>query len=890
VQWQKEGALDRYRAVVLDKAPKAPFVNRVSDAFRTIGRMIWRPETGIAEYQKAAAKVKPLGMGEDVVMAYKTMTRHSQGQAARAPRDGVRSLLTGKKLADGIVEAMEKIPDFKKADLPDMGALMAAMSDIDRAVPRAGHKQHVTLTGSLADAQHVVQTLGARPGWLDFARKATEYHNALVHMFAEAGGLSPQAEAAIVQAMPSYTPFKRLFEDMERVDRGPVRAQGGQPVKRRTDTGGMRPIENPLIAAVQMTEDFYRAAGHAILNRKIIDLQASRQGLGQWVSRRTAPIEGMQGTVESIKAQLVKAGADLTNADMDAVINLYRASRAKQGDAPVISIYRNGKLEWYDVHPEIYKTIAHTDPVHLPAFLEATLGTATKVLRTGATGIRTGFNFFTNPLRDFITHWMRTEGSTVGAPGRWIGALVRQLTAKASEMAGGTGDPSLNLLGRWGTEQSGMVGQDIVRGYRNAVELYRESQGRGWVNATLHPLRTVQELISGFERTGRSAEAFDTMERGMKEWASQNPQDPVSVAYANAGGSARRMVAAGVDPPFDVMVQVANAFHNVITDFGQAGDVMRWVNRVKAYSNAPIRDFLADAAMFRNHPARTMVRGLGLLTIPSLAYWWMIKDEDWFKVLPAWRKYGGWNFRVGNQTLTIPNPFLIGTAFAQIPMAMADSVYRQDPKALGDLGAYFGGQYAPNRLADAMPDLIRPMVELAENKDFAGRPIEPRAGENLPPEERYGRYTTTTSRWLGKMLPDILKVSPYQLDHLIGAYSGGMVRDLLQIPTEGPARAIGYGSILRPEVSRDPDDFYRALEAATQAHGAQMAGRKGYDAKAAAQYARLSTFSRILSDYRKRHRAAATEEQATAIYRHMVGLARKALNREPLASYPTRKP
>ena len=104
-----------------------------------------------------------------------------------------------------------------------------------------------------------------------------------------------------------------------------------------------------------------------------------------------------------------------------------------------------------------------------------------------------------------------------------------------------------------------------------------------------------------------------------------------------------------------------------------------------------------------------------------------------------------------------------------------------------------------------LPQAIKPMIELGINKNlFFDRTIEPKGSQGRSPSLRYGAYTSETLILASQILSyspiDKLKLSPYQLEHLVNGYFGWMgelglgVADMLTRTTgdfpERPARKL----------------------------------------------------------------------------------------------------
>jgi len=167
-----------------------------------------------------------------------------------------------------------------------------------------------------------------------------------------------------------------------------------------------------------------------------------------------------------------------------------------------------------------------------------------------------------------------------------------------------------------------------------------------------------------------------------------------------------------------------------------------------------------------------------MLTVPSLALWWINKDEDWYIALPAWQKYGFWNFKVGDQIMRLPKPFDWGFIFAAAPEAIADARYRKDSKPLREALGVAADLFIP----DVLPAAVRPAIEVSTNFDyFRGREVVPYFMEKYNfAEDQYYPWTSQTVKELGSALG----VSPLQVEHILTGYSGGFAKDVLYASDE----------------------------------------------------------------------------------------------------------
>lgn len=863
-QWRQQGAAARVHAAI--SRTGRPFAQTgLKDRFqRSVHKLVrwWADDqSAVLDLDRAADQIASLEPGEAAYPFIQVFTRASGAQARDAIDSGVWSLVTNERIAPGVREAFQKLGDitWKKFE-----------TWVDFLV--ATHATEVWATNrnpgiSKVDAQYVFDLYKNEPGFIEAAQIFTAFHKGLVAMVSEAGRISPEATQLILQAFPAYVPLRRVMEERAKMARSGKRgvADPQNPVFRMKGSG--RQLLDPILATMNMAEQMYMAAGATIVSRKIVDLAASREGLGYLVERIPAPLKVMRTDIEAIAKQLKSAGVELTDADMTAVVTITRATQFYKGSEPIISIYRNGKPEWYQLDLDLYAAVTNMGPHQLPLGLETTIPgrialKATRLKRLGATELRAAFATLTNPLRDLITHPIRTEGFSPTAPLREIGAFTHQLQSVVSNLVGKPGDPVVELFKRHGGQMAGFVGQDMNRAYSTAREVWNSARGQEYRNLLRHPVAALREGLSTLEMSPRLAE--------------------VEMILARHGYTRERMEA-GEMPPVWVTVEALFGGQKVTTNFKRAGMIGRIVNKLNAYTNAKVQDIVDDWRLFRKHPARTFVRGMSWLTMPSLLYWWLVKDEDWYQELEAWQRFTGWNFRVGDRTLWIPTPFLLAMVFAHLPVAAVDSAYRKNPKRINQWFEHLWREYNPF-WDEIIPDVLEPALEVSINYSFFREsPIETERLLQKEPRDRWEHYTTEASKYFGYWL----NVSPLKLDYLIHGYSGGLGTDILRIPEEGPTRALGYGRALKQwERGESIREFYTELRSVEQEYNS--AREKGtLTGEVAARHRRFVHFAELMSSVRKQARRVEDKDERHAYQKRITGLARMALGKEPLELYPT---
>lgn len=602
---------------------------------------------------------------------------------------------------------------------------------------------------SLADAEYVVKK-NQNPAFETFSRDVTEWMGHVMDYLVEAGGLSAEAAAKIRQSNTVYIPLKRAFEEMSTPGAGKGYANLPTPIKRIKGSG--RDIINPLESMIQQTEQIIAVADKARVARTLIELSEQHPGSGRWVEKVAPPAEAARAELESLRKQIEEAGGDLSNADMDAVLTLFSQGKQYYGKDNIVSIFRNGKREFFEVDPEIYRALLGLDKLTLPWFVDALFGAPARAVRLGATGIRAGFALITNPIRDVQTYALQSDYNT--NPARAWRAIYR-------EMRGG--GESGKLFRASGGEIAQPLGLDRKTLQNTVNEILADDAKSKALNAVKHPVEALRELMSFTEAGPRLAEFEAVMEK-------YRPQIEDALRSGdNVKAKELRENAA---------VEAANAAADVTVNFRRAGWLAQILNQFIPFFNPAIQGLTKAGRTMMLHPVRTGIRATAMLTAPTLALWMLNKDEEWYKNLPDWQRYGFWNFKIGDTIYRLPKPFEWGYLFAGIPEATANSIYQKDPEVFKGLGWEMGGAATP----DVVPALVKPMAEAYFNWDmFRSRPVVSRSQEDLLPQEQFTPYTSTVAKELG----DILNVSPSKIDHLLSGYTGGLATDILRgLPTE----------------------------------------------------------------------------------------------------------
>jgi hypothetical protein len=282
----------------------------------------------------------------------------------------------------------------------------------------------------------------------------------------------------------------------------------------------------------------------------------------------------------------------------------------------------------------------------------------------------------------------------------------------------------------------------------------------------------------------------------------------------------------------------------------------------------------------------------------TIAYWLERNDDDDYREQEEHDRRRYWTFGAN------------GTTYFRIPKPRDEAVFLNVVE--GILDSYKHGDEAisaDDTFVDDMMDRVpvgggvgRATFEVVSNWDFfRDRPLEPEWMQAQPVEYRENQYTTEMSKTLSRGLGKFLGMSPIELDHLLDSSTGGAYRrwnDLLEsgyasATGELPSRKLGLKNVPfigrffpNRHQSRSLNDFYEALEAAQiDAKRAVLEGKSG--AKEKAKAARLAEYAKLMSAVREAEPADGEGRRGYEYQRYLVGLAREALDREPLEDNPS---
>lgn len=610
----------------------------------------------------------------------------------------------------------------------------------------------------LSDAKAVVDELGEkfeRP-----ARLLQNFQDQQLKLLYDSGFLTQQGYQKMKKANRNYVPFYRFREALTGTG-GPNASQGfvntANPVKRFR--GSDREIMNPLESVIKNAFLFRDMAERNIIADSFVSALAGVQGSGRIAEPFFRRMQPTKLRPEEIKAVLRESGLaeNLQVADgkggmrpakrseisryLDKVVRdspiydiIWREADATDPQRGVFKVWQDGKPKYWQLDdPELYRALTLADSGEM-RFLEnfplaKVLTAPARTLRAGAV-LDPAFAA-KNPMRDQYQAAVYSKNGYIPFVSAFQKGFFEILT-------------NGKYYREW--KRSGGRFADLTSVDRADMEKLLEKASPGTLTGKIktfsNPLEALRALSELTESMTRVAEYRLAREHG------KSP------------------------------MQAANESKEITLNFSRYGKYGKILNRIIPFFNAAVQDISRFAREYFNphnpHLAKSWIKALTFVSMPSVALWYLNKDDEEIQDLPKWRKNSFWNFRVGDTIWSVPKPFLLGTVFANVPERILDFIYDKNPESVSEsLGAFFD---AVNPFG--LPTAISvPSSAAANYNPFLGSDIEGLALQGIVPSQRSNANTSTTAMALTDLLSRAgMEVSPVVLDYGVQGFTGGLGR------------------------------------------------------------------------------------------------------------------
>lgn len=210
---------------------------------------------------------------------------------------------------------------------------------------------------------------------------------------------------------------------------------------------------------------------------------------------------------------------------------------------------------------------------------------------------------------------------------------------------------------------------------------------------------------------------------------------------------------------------------DITIDFSRIGKHMKGWNRIAAFLNATIQGGDKLRRTWQEDPLGATIRANLFITIPTIALWYMNKDNPEYQELPQYVKDTYWIIPAGDHLVKIPKPFelgvLYGTSVERMLQWMDDK--EKGRNSIGFKG--YGARVRDTLVPSFAPTAAIPIAEWMANYSFwRDKNIIPQSMKDLPDYMQYGQNTSVVAKGLGKLF----NASPYLIDNTIRGYGGNL--------------------------------------------------------------------------------------------------------------------
>lgn len=764
-RWEEQGSINRAKQGIETPESIWEMVSRAPEAADLVTRQLVEMALPVRDLVVTAARKRgaPIQPGEDPYLTLKARRMTHDAIAEYWAEKGMTDFagnVVGKSLREALAPVKGRMEDF----------IIYLWARRAQAMMQDGKSRNPGL--SPEDTQKVIDELDS-PEFQLAAQGLYDWNDGMLNYVAEASPDFARVVSKIRMGDPgAYIPLQREFDAIDK--RSALPGQKGVSPFRRLRGSGRR-IKNPIQSILAQASGMIAKAHEKKVLDQMIRLATSVEGLGHLiieVPKTQVPVAArtLEELVDEIRRRLEAQGGgidvDPGNADLttEALTFFAPAYQPRANEDPILPVYRRGKVRWYQLDRELYRSLSSMDVYRLPKALDLFLGVPARMFRLGTTGLRASFSLVTNPLRDFRVMLLNSRSSANAAEMffTWIKSLGEAALDTAT--AGRVTTEWIQAFERLGGQMAQQLRQD-----------------------TRHTKRAARRLFQGrLVRTVDPRNAFDLLREIL-----QVPESATRIAELKTVAKDVGWVP-GQPMTEDQAAQLLLAAKEVSTDFSAAGELSRVINQSVPFFNASIQGPRAHIRALRLNPQKFFLRGL-LGTALALGLWARNHEEDWWEELPAKERYlFTWiPFTTPDgkeELLRIPRAFEADGIFMAMAEVFADAWYRRDPKLVGEWFETFvstglpGSDVPGSPIPIPMPVLAEEALEQAANRDFFfGNPIVPAGEERLPAPEQHSPHTTRVSIALGEMFD----ISPRRIDHAIRGVFGGTGIDFVALLGRG---------------------------------------------------------------------------------------------------------
>lgn len=724
----------------------------------------------------------------------------------------------------------------------------------------------------------------------DVADGLTRWHNGLLDMMVDEGALTAKTRDKIA-AFDTYVP---LFRAKPRGEKGtrPLASteSGAYPGKRRSGSGLQ--VKDFIESSIEQAAKFYDAAIRASINRDMakawVPAYGGAEGMGEYFAEIPPGQKAQDYSIEKIGTALKKhvdpAQADALNdllkdADPGELATLFSTDMSAVLGKNVVPLVIDGETKLFQVHPEILKATAPMGK-HEAAAFTGILTSASKVMKTGATGINTLFAA-PNMVRDYQSYLM--QPGEAAARDKFLGPLTAQAMYLQNELYNET-------KGKYGKRWENIqlwkqAGGDLAT--RISVD------APGLVDARRRMLQSVKGVKGAKIKAKRAFGVLESIIQSsdvgprITEFNAVMERDGFRVN--SDGRIINTKTEKAEEPEFKTLRDGIYASMESSVNFKRQGLWTRQINQYLPYLTASINGVARQGREFvkfakggdRKRQLITWSAGAAFSLTAYSVLRALAGDE--YEEQDDWLKNGYWVVSYNGQ-----NYFKIPKArewdiIPNVVESIMDGIIDRSPERAKETM-----KHAVLSRVDAVVKnnpLIAASYHQGANKDAFGREIETERDRSVEPRLRYDHGTPALFKWIG----GLTNVSPKRLDQAIQDISGGAINRWAKLFTSPSRESIPFVGRFAMEktYSESLGNFYDSMREnemkKTTLEREKKPVPKDVSEKA---YSDMRT-SKVLTTLNEMARTVdAKDERFQTAEKYRIGLTRWATGREASDKYP----
>lgn len=739
----------------IDKQVRKPnFVRDVKSAIKNIP-LLWRealpdkfaPIEDMVRFvaKRHGVEYEAIPPTENPVHVGLALEKSAGGQARMSVELGVPNTI-GKIRGSALKEVLGPI----WGDIDDFVRYAVAKNGLENY-----HKKGLDPGFSKAAAERVVAKL-ENPKFERTLKNITKWSDDVLQYVIDAGGLSKEAAETMRREHPIWIPFYRYFEGRESGPRS-GRGYSDTPSAIHARKGGGQQILDPLTSFYMYARNMFELGNKLRFQQAI--MKFSEKYDEPWFAKKVRTLEGkeLQAEVKEMFKQAEEAGLDPTHREM---LNML-IQRQGKGSEYTVRLWRNGKLEEWRLDPDVHRVMKQIDKRYLPTFWRVVVGKPTRAMRLGAAALSGEFQL-RNTFRD---------PTTFSTYSRYSSTPYDAIRGVVEEFLGG--DAALrHKMG--GLDMSTIMGIDRAAARLHLNRIMADTS----LQEAMHIVKSPREAMGVFIDVIR--EKAGMLEAGPRVTELKRSLEAGEAKY-------------GKDSE-DAWLQAVLDSKDVTINFTRAGYISEVLNQMFPFFNPRIqgaskfyRTFIGDpikgGKIARSRAIAATAKGVAWITAPSVALWFINKDEEWYQDRHTWERGAFWMMSPdhGDTIIRIPKSFELGYVFGSIPEMILQQLYESDPEFAKDVVWDTIKSFMPiGGSTELVPQVLRPYVEAETNYRTFPKPgpiVSPFVEASRIPADQYTRYTTESAKVIGEELG----VSPAKVEHVIGGYTGGLGLDAIRV-------------------------------------------------------------------------------------------------------------